>query len=273
MWSPAATVASPPPISNWPEVSGCPDGACLRTAGLGERVIEELDYQLTPLGALTLRRRRYPGVDEDVYEVMLRDEHLMSSLFTASETALGKAGVAACRGGGLEVAVAGLGLGYTARAVLESSAVAALLVVELFEPVIDWHRRGLAPLGPVLTGDARCRLEQADFFERAAGMAGLDSSRPGRTFDAILVDIDHAPDRLLAPGHGGFYELEGLRACARHLKPGGVFGLWSDDAADPGFLSRLESAFAAASAQPVHFTNPINGLEFEQTLYLARAPG
>ncbi len=236
-------------------------------------VIEELDYQLTPLGALTLRRRRYPGVDEDVYEVMLRDEHLMSSLFTASETALGKAGVAACRGGGLEVAVGGLGLGYTARAVLESSAVAELLVVELFEPVIGWHRHGLAPLGPLLTGDPRCRFIQADFFERASGTAGLDPSRLGRKFDAILVDIDHAPDRLLASSHGGFYEVDGLRACAAHLKPGGVFGLWSDDAVDPVFLARLEAAFAAASAEPVHFTNPVNGLAFEQTLYLARAPG
>ena len=31
----------------------------------------------------------------------------------------------------------------------------------------------------------------------------------------------------------------GLRAMARHLKPGGVFGLWSNDRPDDAFTQRL----------------------------------
>ncbi len=45
--------------------------------------IEELGYQQTPLGDLTLRRRPEPLADNrEVYEVKLGDEYLMSSLFS-----------------------------------------------------------------------------------------------------------------------------------------------------------------------------------------------
>ena len=50
---------------------------------------EELDYQETPLGALTLRRRRLRSLDNlEVYEIILGTGYLMSSLFTTVEIAL-----------------------------------------------------------------------------------------------------------------------------------------------------------------------------------------
>lgn len=49
---------------------------------------EELDYRDTPIGALSLRRRRELSLGIDVFEIKLGDEYLMSSLFTASEVAL-----------------------------------------------------------------------------------------------------------------------------------------------------------------------------------------
>ena len=48
---------------------------------------EELDYRPTPIGALSLRRRRELKLVVDVFEIKLGDEFLMSSLFTASEIA------------------------------------------------------------------------------------------------------------------------------------------------------------------------------------------
>ncbi len=59
---------------------------------------EELDYQPTPMGDLTLRRRREPTLDVDVYEVKLGDEYLMSSLFTVAEEELARLGLAAVHG-------------------------------------------------------------------------------------------------------------------------------------------------------------------------------
>lgn len=232
---------------------------------------EELDYQPTPIGPVSLRRRRELRLDVDVFEIMLGDEHLMSSLFTASEVALARLGLAAPEGDGLEVLVGGLGLGYTAEAVLEHDSVASLLVVDYLQPVIDWHRSGLVPLGTALADDPRCRLVQEDFFAAAVSENGFDPEKPGRTFDAILVDIDHSPDALLDARSESFYGPEGLAKLARHLKPGGIFGLWSDDEPDEAFTARLASVFAEAWAEPVSFHNPLQDRPFTQTVYLARS--
>src|SRR6266545_2108584 len=160
---------------------------------------EELDYRPTPIGALSLRRRRELKLGVDVFEIKLGDKFLMSSLFTASEIALARLGLAELSEHGLDVVVGGLGLGYTAKAVLEHQKVASLLVVEALEAVIEWHAEGLVPLGPELTGDLRCRFVQGDFFALAASEAGFDPAVPARRFDAVLVDIDHSPAFLLDP--------------------------------------------------------------------------
>jgi len=233
------------------------------------RSFEELDYQATPIGALSLRRRRELTLGIDVFEIKLGDEFLMSSLFTASEIALARLGLAGLPGRYLDVAVGGLGLGYTAQAVLEHANVASLVVVEALSAVIDWHRRGLVPLGRVLTNDARCRLVPGDFFAMAASEAGFDPDAPGRRFDAVLVDIDHSPAALLDARNAAFYGEAGLVRLAAHLRPGGVFGLWSNERADDGFTARLGRVFANARAEAVTFPNPLQDKPFTQTIYLA----
>ncbi len=230
---------------------------------------EELAYRNTAIGALSLRRRRELRIDRDVLEIKLGDEFLMSSLFTASEIALARLGIAALTSAGRDIVVGGLGLGYTAHAVLEDPAVSSLLVVEMLDAVIDWHRDGLLPLGAGLVADTRCRFLQGDFFAQAAA-AGFDEHAPGRRFDAILVDIDHSPYALLDTRSTAFYQPAGLRQLATHLKPAGVFGLWSDDAPDDTFTARLAAVFAQAWAEPVTFHNPLQDRPFTQTVYLAR---
>lgn len=233
-------------------------------------LFEELDYRPTPIGALSLRRRREPALGVDVIEIKLGDAFLMSSLFTVSEIALARLGLAEVSGEGLDVVVGGLGLGYTARAVLEDGRVGSLIVVELLDAVIEWHRTGLLPLGPQLASDRRCRLVQGDFFALAGSESGFDSDVPGHRFDAILVDIDHSPDALLDERSTGFYRRDGLRHLVAHLKPGGVFGLWSNDKPDPRFAELLAGVFAEARAEPVTFHNPLQDSPFTQTVYLAR---
>ena len=231
---------------------------------------EELDYCPTPIGALSLRRRRDLKLGADVFEIKLGDEYLMSSLFTASEIALARLGLAELSGDNIDVVIGGLGLGYTARAALEHRQVGSLIVVEALEAVIDWHERGLLPLGAALTGDPRCRLLHGDFFALAASSAGFAPDRPGRRFHAVLVDIDHSPNLLLDPRHAAFYQPEGLRRLAAHLHPGGVFGLWSNELPDEAFTTQLASVFAQARAERVTFHNPLQDRPFTQTIYLAR---
>ena len=231
---------------------------------------EELDYRPTAIGPVSLRRRRELRVGIDIFEIKLGDEFLMSSLFTASEIALARLGLAALADKGHDIAVGGLGLGYTAQAVLEHETVRSLIVVEMLDAVIDWHRTGLLPLGPALVADERCRLVQGDFFAMAGSAAGFDPESPRRRFDAILVDIDHSPDAFLDGRSSDFYQPEGLRALAAHIKPGGVFGLWSNDKPDHAFTDRLSGIFAEARAEPVTFHNPLQDRPFTQTVYLAR---
>jgi len=234
-------------------------------------MFEELDYQVTPIGSLSLRRRKaLTGDGSEVYEIKLGDEFLMSSLFTVAEAALARLGLAQALGDSLEVVVGGLGLGCTANAALDDPRVRSVLVIEALEPVIDWHERGLLPLGPHLTQDARCRFVRGDFFARAASSDGFDPDRPGRRFHAILVDIDHSPRDVLHPSHAAFYEPEGLDRLARHLHPGEVFALWSNDPPEEAFCARLASIFASASAEAVTFHNPLQPDHLAQnTIYIA----
>ena len=234
---------------------------------------EELDYRQTPLGELTLRRRRLRSLGNvDVFEVKLADAFLMSSLFHAVEDALAHLALAELEPGEWDVVVGGLGLGYTAVAALEHASVRSLLVVDALEPVIDWHQRGLVPLGPTLTSDSRCRLTNGDFFALADTETGFDFAEPGRKFHAVLLDIDHSPRDLLHPLNATFYTPDGLRGLARHLLPGGVFGMWSDEPPDDDFLSLLDSAFVDARAHIVTFPNPLLESESASTVYVARSP-
>jgi len=236
-------------------------------------VFEVLDQRSTPMGELTLRRRSILALEgREVHEVVLGDAFLMSSLFTESEEALARLGLAELGGREtLSVAVGGLGLGYTARAALELDAVASLVVVEAMGAVIDWHRRGLVPLGAELAGDPRCRFVHGDFFALAANPElGFDWERPGTRFDAVLLDIDHSPTKLLHPGHAPFYRPDGLRTLSEQIAPGGVFALWSDDPPDPGFVATLGEVFESPRAETVSFDNPLLERESSCTVYLAR---
>ena len=229
---------------------------------------EELDYCNTPIGELILRRRTEPRLRVEVYEVKLGDEFLMSSLFTAGEVALANLALSACEAGPLDVAVGGLGLGYTAHAALENAAVRSLLVVEALPVVIDWHRRGLVPLGAGLSADSRCEFLAGDFFARV-NSSGIDPRSPDKRFHAILLDIDHSPRHVLHPDHAAFYSPGGLRRLAAHLRPRGVFGLWSNDPPDEMFRATLTEVFCSVEAHLVKFHNPLQDREATNTVYLA----
>ncbi len=230
---------------------------------------EELDHQPTPIGAISLRRRHDPFFDAEVFEVKLDEDYLMSSLFTVAEVELARLALARLDRVDLDVVVGGLGLGYTAQTVLADPRVRSLVVVEALGPVIEWHERGLVPAGVALTADPRCRYVLGDFIALNHTDAGLDPLTPGRRFDAVIVDIDHSPSHLLHPGHAAFYQPDGLAHVAGHLRPGGVFSLWSNDPPDPDFVAALRVVFADVDATVVRFDNPLQHCESTNTVYLA----
>jgi len=234
---------------------------------------EEIDRRHTPIGEISVRRRLEPTLQVDVYEVKLGDEFLMSSLFTVAEVELARLGLAEIsdrdHGRDLDVVVGGLGLGYTARAVLQDPRVRSMYVVEALDAVIEWHEHHLLPLGAELTSDPRCHLVNGDFFAMVADGSGFGSGSPARV-DAVLVDIDHTPGHLLDPSHAGFYTPDALRRLADRLHPGGVFALWSDGAPDRDFVAVLEEAFATCQAHVVTFANFYTGGDSASTVYVAK---
>ncbi|MEP3275659.1 MAG: spermidine synthase [Stappiaceae bacterium] len=235
---------------------------------------KEIAYCPTPIGVVSLRRRRILSLDQDVFEILLDDEHLMSSLFITSEIALANLALAELEGNELDIVVGGLGLGYTARAVLDHDTVGSLTVVEMLEPVVAWHEDGLLPLEPGLAEDPRCKFVCGDFFSLAQSAEGFDRKKPGRRYHAILIDIDHTPERLLDQRSQNFYSPEGYDRLANHLHPGGIVGLWSDEEPDEAITNVLGQSFSEAWAAPVVFANPLqDNRPVTQTVYLARKAG
>lgn len=236
-----------------------------------EMSARELAYHMTPLGELTLRRRPEPLLrNREVFEVKLGDKYLMSSLFTESERQLARLGLAPLSGE-LDVVIGGLGLGYTAAEALKNEMVRRLLVIDLFQAVIDWHHDGLVPMGEVLAKDSRCELRQGDFFKLAR--TGFDANAPDRKFDAILLDIDHSPGHFLAPGNRFLYTSEGLTSLRSQLKEGGCFALWSNDPASEKFTEDLRQVFGSAANHNVEFPNPYTSSTSVNSVYVAQKTG
>jgi spermidine synthase len=235
-------------------------------------MFEEIDYRETPIGALSLRRRRLRPDGEDIWEIKLDDGYLMSSQFVEGEISLSKLALRELNGDRLEVVVGGLGLGYTALAALEDPRVAEMHVVELIPEVIEWHQAHLLPLGHAVADDPRTRLVQGDFFALAESAAGFDEDNRGRRFDAVLVDIDHSTTHLIDESSAFFYASSGLAAMARQLLPGGIFGLWSSGDEDAEFLGAMRETFEDVRAERVEFLNPYLEEKAFNIIYLGRRP-
>ncbi len=232
---------------------------------------EEIDFQKTPLGDLILRKRTVLSLEnQEIYEIILGNSFLMSSMFTVVEQELSRFGLAATKASfpdeTLDVVVGGLGLGYTARAALEFPEVGSLRIVDYLKPVIEWHEKELVPLGKGLNDDPRCSYVLGDFFELSLNQ-GYDPEI--EQFHAVLLDIDHSPAHLLTQDNARFYSTDGLRQFADRIKPGGVFGLWSDDPPEESFLNSLAEVFESVESHIVPFHNPIQDEDFESTVYVA----
>jgi len=225
--------------------------------------LEVLAYGDSPIGAICLRRRELlsrPGTI--VTEITVDHMLLMSSYHTASERALSSRALLRHGGTeGLRVLVGGLGLGYTAKEALESSAVTRVDVVEFLPQVIGWMENGLVPLSDELNGDPRYSVMEGDVY----AMLGAP---PELQYDLILIDVDHAPDEPLAAANASFYTQAGLEAAREHLRPGGLLGVWSYAQSSP-FATALRSVFPHGEIEPVEFDNELTGERETNVLFLA----
>ena len=190
-----------------------------------------------------------------MYEVKIDDEYLMSSLFTVAEMKLARLGLAALTADHLDVVVGGLGLGYTACAVLEDSRVASMIVVDALAEVIDWHERELLPSAATMIRDPRTRLVCGDFFAMAADVTADPAGPIGRVVGGVRPDGAGPAVRRRAAGrrpqpstgvciadNAALYTVDGMRRLAgTRCGTGGVFALWSNDPPDRRFHGRARA--------------------------------
>ena len=167
-----------------------------------------------PHGEVVLRRR---GTGDDaVTELIVNGVFAMDSTDPSSERALARLPLPLDRA---RVLLGGLGLGYTALALLERD-VSRLDVVELEPALVEWAEGHLTvPLGRV-ADDPRVRLRAGDIAEV---LAGCDDAGP---WEAILLDVDNGPDFLIHEHNARLYGPDGLRLAYGRITPGGILAIW-----------------------------------------------
>jgi spermidine synthase len=192
---------------------------------------------------LQIDTARVPGADVELrlmrrgadFSMMLGPNELMNSRLSGSEEALA---TLACRR--IEAVkrpnllIGGLGMGFTLRAALAVLGTdARITVAELVPAVIAWARGPMANIFAESLNDPRASILNADVI---AVIRSHSSA-----FDAILLDVDNGPEGLIRKANDALYDLKGLKAIRRALRPGGVLAVWSSGP-NPAFSKRLRDA-------------------------------
>ena len=192
---------------------------------------------------LQIDTARVPGADVELrlmrrgadFSMMLGPNELMNSRLSGSEEALA---TLACRS--IEAVkcphllIGGLGMGFTLRAALAVlGSDARIMVAELVPAVIAWARGPMADIFGDSLDDPRASIREADVVDV---IRSHDS-----VFDAILLDVDNGPEGLIRKANDALYDLKGLKAIRKSLRPGGVLAVWSSGP-NPLFSKRLRAA-------------------------------
>jgi len=160
---------------------------------------------------------------------------LMNGFCHESETALGTFAAELAPSEGARFLVGGLGLGYTAAALLEAlDGAGAVTVAELSSAVIDWFQRhARASVLP----DARANLTIVN--------ADIGDLLRGRDrYDVVILDVDNGPEPLVTAANAGLYSADGLRALHGCLSDHGVGLVWSGFQSAEFAAGAKESGFA-----------------------------
>ncbi len=169
-------------------------------------------------------RRRADGATE----LRVGGVFVMDDVETSSEEILADRAISC---GARDVLVGGLGLGYTARALLASPQVQRVVVGELHRAVVEAVAAGHGA-GPL--EDPRLQIVLGDVRDVVA------AQRP-TSLDAVLLDVDNGPSALVHESNAGIYESDALADAVRVLRPGGTLAIWS--MADSPTLRQLMAGF------------------------------
>lgn len=192
----------------------------------------------TDEGPLELRQRG------DDFLIVVGGRVLMNSFSRRSEEELARLALAHLLGRSARVLIGGLGMGFTLRAALDVlSAGAKVLVAELNSVVLDWCRGPLGPATNHAVTDPRVEVELGD-------VADVIARAPHGRFDAIVLDLYEGPNAASQRRDDPFYGPAALARTRMALAPGGVLGVWAEDA-DAPFARRFAAAGFAVTTHSI----------------------
>ncbi|HEY2743569.1 MAG TPA: hypothetical protein VGL86_03060, partial [Polyangia bacterium] len=141
----------------------------------------------------------------------------------------------------ITVVLAGLGMGFTLRALLDAPGVVRVDVIEASHGVLEWEARHFAGLNGDALKDPRVTLHAMDLAAFLKSLRVKSIAPPaGDAWLALVMDLDEGPALVSRPGNDAFYEDEGIERLETALRPGGVLALWSA-AREPALLQRMHA--------------------------------
>ncbi len=215
---------------------------------------EEVARAESERGEIVLLRR-----DTGALELRVNGVFVMDTVETSTEQALAEAALAVVDEP-RAVLVGGLGLGFTAHAVLADPRVEKVAVVEIEDAIVGWMRDATVPPGPAFLADERLTIVVADV--RAAVAEATPAS-----YDLVLLDVDNGPGYLVHDSNAEVYAVPFLRQLHDLLRPGGALVVWSA-APDRALGEAVEQVFGAVA--PVPFDVQLQGRAEQYWLYQAR---
>jgi spermidine synthase len=195
------------------------------------------------------------------WEVHIGNSLLMSSDQVVSEQALAELPLkrvpAAKR-----VLVGGLGFGFTARAALDLlPSDAEVVIAEMSKDLVRWNRTHVADVAGRPLDDPRTRLAMGNVVDHIAESDAV--------YDALMLDVDNGPTALIIESNGRLHSPEGVRACIRALRPGGVLAVWSAFPCDEYLALLREAGLLDAEAVSVPAGGPA---DYEHVIFLGTKP-
>lgn len=181
----------------------------------------------TPRGELVLRRS---GAD---YELISNGAFLMDTRDGRSERLLVRAALAA-HPSPRTLLIGGLGMGFSLVEALTDDRLRRVTVVEIEQPVVDWHGTLLEPFSRGACRDPRVAVVVADLSTHLA--AAITS------YDVICLDVDNGPDWTVTSDNAALYDESGIATVISRLAEDGVLAVWSAHAV-PDFEARLRARF------------------------------
>jgi spermidine synthase len=209
---------------------------------------EVVDRRVTPDGTEVALIKR--GAE---FEIVYDGNFLMASDCRRSERSLAELAMAPLsQRDDVKMLIAGLGMGHTLRAALDSPGVLRVDVIEISDAIVEWNRAHFGAFNGNALADPRVHLHQIDVlgFLKQIRYTPIEEVKEG--WLAFLLDVDNGPSWPTRPQNAGLYTDEGLGRLESALRPGGVLAIWSAQR-EVEFVRRMNARFVnvAEMAVPV----------------------